>query len=468
MTNKLKVAFIRVNCIADEIIPPLHFGYLAASLPNSYQITLIDMLRDGISNKLLTKKIRDGNFDLICFSSYSKDITNIRNLSLSLKENCPNSLIVLGGVQPSLMPKATMKYVEPGIDFCFAGEGEESLPMFIKETGCKDFSYKIIGKIPGLIFKHEGEIKINKPQFIEDLDSIPFPKWDIMPPATYPKSPHGAFFRHFPYAPMIASRGCPFPCTFCSAPVLSGKKVRFRSIENIIEEIEILKKNYDVNEIHFEDDNFSLTKKFVNDFCEALLKNNLNIAWCFPNGLRLEKLDINILRLMRRAGCYSMNVGVESGCDDILKRIEKKTTAQALKENISRVKKAGMDIGGFFIIGFPGETRENILQTIRFATSLELDRIGVSYFQPLPGSKEFNNLVSSGKFTYDLSLMKPSLHTISYVNDNLTARELYWLRRKAFFAFYFRWKIIIKLAGEVRNLSHFWSIAKRGIRWFIN
>lgn len=235
-----------------------------------------------------------------------------------------------------------------------------------------------------------------------------------------------------------------------------------------MEEIKILKKIYDVNEIHFEDDNFSISKNFVSDFCEALLKNNLKIAWCFPNGLRLEKLDINILRLMRRAGCYSINVGVESGCNEILKRIEKKTTTQALKENISRVKKAGMDIGGFFIIGFPGETRENILQTISFATSLELDRIGVSYFQPYPGSKEFTNLVSSGKFTYDMNLMKPSLHTISYVNDNLTARELYWLRRKAFFAFYFRWKIIIKLAGEVRNLRHFWSIAKRGIRWFIH
>ena len=174
---------------------------------------------------------------------------------------------------------------------------------------------------------------------------------------------------------------------------------------------------------------------------------------------------MNDLRLKRRAGCYAVNVGVESGSDRILKRMRKSITTEEMKESISKVKRAGIDIGGFFIIGFPSETKEDILQTIEYSKSLELDRIGVSYFQPYPGTKEYDDLVKCGKFSYDMRLMKLSLHTINYINDNLTKRQLYWLRRKAFIAFYFRWKIVIKLLKEVRNLEHMTFILKRAIRW---
>jgi radical SAM superfamily enzyme YgiQ (UPF0313 family) len=116
-----------------------------------------------------------------------------------------------------------------------------------------------------------------------------------------------------------------------------------------------------------------------------------------------------------------------------------------------------------FIIGFPGETKEDILQTIKYSKTLELDRIGISYFQPYPGTKEYDDLVKCGKFSYDITLMKLSLHTINYINDNLTKRQLYWLRRKAFIAFYFRWKIVVKLLKEVRNLEHMMFILKRAM-----
>jgi radical SAM superfamily enzyme YgiQ (UPF0313 family) len=463
--KNINVVFIRINSIADEIIPPLHYGYLAASLPGSCKISLIDMLRDNTNEQHLLKEIESKKFDLICLSSYSKDIANIKSLSGKLKVHSPESIIVLGGVQPSLMPEATMEFVEPGVDFCFTGDGENSLARFVVDTECRNFSHDILRNIPGLVFRLNGEIIKNPSELIEDLDSIPFPRWDIMPPASYPKSPHGAFFRQFPYAATYATRGCPFPCTFCSASKLSGKKVRHRSVENIMEEIKLLNKDYGVKEIHFEDDNFSVKRKLLTEFCETLLKEDLNITWCFPNGLRLEILDMNDLRLMRRAGCYAVNVGVESGSDRILKRMRKGVTTEEMRESISKVKRAGIDIGGFFIIGFPGETNEDILQTIKYSKSLELDRIGVSYFQPYPGTKEYDDLVKCGKFSYDMNLMKLDLHTINYINDNLSKRQLHWLRRRAFIAFYFRWKIFVKLLKEMKNLEHMTFILKRGIRW---
>jgi radical SAM superfamily enzyme YgiQ (UPF0313 family) len=468
MGKNLNVVFIRINSVADEIIPPLHYGYLAASLPRSCNVSLIDMLRDNMDEKCLLKEITSKRFDLICLSGYSKDIVPIRNLSSKLKEHSPESIIVLGGVQSSLMPEATMEFVEPGVDFCFTGDGENSLAKFVVNTECRNFSHDILKDIPGLVFRSNGKITKNPAEFIADLDSIPFPKWDIMPPDSYPKSPHGAFFRQFPYAATYATRGCPFPCTFCAASKVSGKTVRYRSVENIMEEIRLLNKNYGVKEIHFEDDNFSAKRKLLVEFCEAMLKEDLGITWCFPNGLRLEMLDLDELRLMRRAGCYAVNVGVESGSDRILKRMRKGVTTEKMRESISKVKKAGIDIGGFFIIGFPGETKEDILQTIKYSRTLELDRIGVSYFQPYPGTKEYDDLVGSGKFSYDMNLMKLSLHTINYINDNLTKRQLYWLRRRAFFAFYFRWKIVVKLLKEVRNLEHMMFIFKRAVRWLTN
>ncbi len=468
MKKNLSVVFVRINSVADEIIPPLHYGYLAASLPVSCNVSLIDMLRDNMDENCLLKEISSKRFDLICLSGYSKDIVPIRNLSGKLKEHFPESIIVLGGVQSSLMPEATLEFVEPNVDFCFTGDGENSLAKFVVNTECSNFSHDILREIPGLVFRLDEKIVKNPAELIVDLDSIPFPKWDLMPPASYPKSPHGAFFRQFPYAATYATRGCPFPCTFCSASRVSGKTVRHRSVENIMEEIKFLNKNYGVKEIHFEDDNFSVKRKLLVEFCEALLKEDLGITWSFPNGLRLEILDLDELRLMRRAGCYAVNVGVESGSDRILKRMKKGVTTEKMRESIARVKKAGIDIGGFFIIGFPSETKEDILQTIKYTKTLELDRIGVSYFQPYPGTKEYDDLVKCGKFSYDMSLMKLSLHTINYINDNLTKGQLHWLRRKAFFTFYFRLNIFVKLLKEVKNFEHMRFILKRAIRWLIS
>ena len=465
MKKSLNVVFIRINSVADEIIPPLHFGYLAANLPRSCNASLIDMLRDNMDEECLLKEITDKKYDLICLSGYSKDIVPIRNLSSKLKEHFPKSIIVLGGVQSSLMPEATLEFVAPGVNYCFTGDGENSLAKFVLNTECRNFSHDILKDIPGLVYRSNGKIVKNPEELIADLDSIPFPRWDLMPPTSYPKSPHGAFFRQFPYAAMYATRGCPFPCTFCAASKVSGKSIRHRSLENIMEEIKLLRNNYGVKEIHFEDDNFSVKKKLLVEFCETLLKEDLNITWCFPNGLRLEMLDLNDLRLMHRAGCYAVNVGVESGSDRILKRMKKGITTEKMRESIARVKRAGIDIGGFFIIGFPGETKEDIIQTIKYSKTLELDRIGVSYFQPYPGTKEYDDLVKSGKFSYDMNLMKLSLHTINYINDNLTKRQLYWLRRRAFIAFYFRWKIVVKLLKEVRNIEHMMFILKRAMRW---
>ena len=170
MKKSLNVVFIRINSVADEIIPPLHYGYLAASLPRSCNVSLIDMLRDNMDEECLLKEITSKRFDLICLSGYSKDIVPIRNLSGKLKVHSPESIIVLGGVQSSLMPEATMEFVEPGVDFCFTGDGENSLAKFVVNTECRNFSHDILKDIPGLVFRLNGKIVKNPSELIVDLE----------------------------------------------------------------------------------------------------------------------------------------------------------------------------------------------------------------------------------------------------------------------------------------------------------
>ncbi len=428
---------------------------------------ILDQLRHKVPEETLIRSIAGEQPDILGFSAYSRDIFQVKKLMSRAATIVPNAKIVLGGVQMSLMPRRTFEYLREYIDYGFTGESELAFSEFVEtlEAGGAEDKFN---EIPGLVWRKGGEIKVNAGTRIDDLDKIPFPKWKLMPPAGYPKAPHGAFYRQYPYAPMITSRGCPYPCTFCSAGSLSGKKVRYRSIENVIEEIRYLKKDFGVKEIHIEDDNFSMKKERVIDFSECLLKEGLGITWAFPNGLRLDNLDLGTLRLMRKAGCYAVNVGIESGDAEILKKIKKGITKDKIKASIALAKKAGLDIGGFFIIGFPGETLEQMNNTIDFAPKLELDRIGISYFQPYPGSEEYQKLCDTGEYVFDFDASRHSLHTVSYVPKNVTKKQLERIRFMGFIRFYFRLKIMIKLLREVNSFEHLMFILKRGLRWLTN
>lgn len=460
----MKIIFIRHSSIADEIIPPLHFGYLASSLSQKHTVLIYDQLRDKFSNDRLIKFLLHEEPDLIGFSAYTKDIGHIKILVRKIRNILPDTKMVLGGVQMSLMPRETFKYLSEYIDFGFIGESETSFSRFVdaidggnRSSGLEEFT--------NLVWLKNEKVIINEQVYPKNLDELPFPRWELIDPRSYPEAPHGAFIRQFPVASIISSRGCSYSCSFCAVPSISGKKVRYRSLDNVMEEIKFLYKYYGVKEFHIEDDNFSMKRSRVIDFCERLLKENLGLTWSFPNGLRLSNLDIPTLKLMKMAGCYSINVGIESGNNEILKRIKKKITREDIKEQVFMVKQVGMDIGGFFIIGFPGESIQEMRETIKFARELPLDRIGISYFQPYPGTEEYEKLMASGEYQLDLATNSLSLHTISYIPDDMTAKKLRWIRFTGFIRFYFRVKISIKLLKEIKSLKHCMFILKRGIRW---
>ncbi|MBW1668182.1 MAG: radical SAM protein [Deltaproteobacteria bacterium] len=461
----MKVLLVKPFDISDEVIPPISLGWLAAHIKDRHQVRILDALKERKKGNEIPGIVQRENIDVVGFQVWTKDIHNVKSTSIAIKSVNPKTKIIVGGCHPTVLPERTINFLGESIDFAFQGEGEVGFRLLVDAlcSGDGEGSFK---EIPGLVWRDGHDIHVNKNTFIQDLDALGFPAWELMPPSTYPKAPHGAFYKNFPVAPIIVTRGCPYPCTFCSARVISGSKIRTRSVGHVIEELSMLYRKFHVREFHIEDDNFTLSRDFVENFCESLLRKEIRMTWGFPNGIRLDTMDRPLFRLMKRAGCYALNFGIESGSPRILKMIKKKLDLEQIREQLTLAKEERFEVGGFFILGFPTETREEMEETISFARSLPLDRIGVSYFQPFPGSTLYHELVNAGEIDEDwVNHHHTTLHDLTYVSSTTTVEELRRARRKLLVSFYFRLGILWGLLRQVRSHKHLYYITKRGIRW---
>ena len=212
-----------------------------------------------------------------------------------------------------------------------------------------------------------------------------------MNPSTYSTAPHGTIVKDFPVAPVLSSRGCPYNCDYCAVNSIWKRKYRTRSIENIVDEIELLIKRYGVKEIHFEDDNLTLNRQRVIELCDEIKRRNLKFSWACPNGIRIDTLDEKLLKRMKESGCYSISFGIESGSQKVLDDVHKRLDLKIVPGVVRTARKVGIETKGFFIVGFPTDTEETIRQTVEFAKSLPLDVAAFFVCMPLPGSKLFED-----------------------------------------------------------------------------
>jgi radical SAM superfamily enzyme YgiQ (UPF0313 family) len=321
--------------------------------------------------------------------------------------------------------------------------------------------------ISGLIWRKSGAVVVNRQSFLEDLDLLGAPSWDLLQPETYPLAPHGGFFKNYPIAPIIITRGCPFSCTYCAGYLISGKKIRRRSVKSVIEEIKTLYHKYGIREIHIEDDNFTFYHDLVYEFCRKLKENNLDITWTCPNGVRLDTLTEDLLMTMKNAGLYSISVGIESGSNRILRQMKRTLTKEKIREKIELIRKCGLGVSGFFILGYPGETIGDIMETIDFAIELDLKRAGFFLFKPFPGTEITNNLIASGeiKNMSDEDWANFVLADAVYAPAGLTREKMKRLRRTALLKFYLRPKIAWKFLLEIKNLNHLKVVLGRVYHW---
>ena len=276
---------------------------------------------------------------------------------------------------------------------------------------------------------------------IEDLDSLPLPAWHLYDLSKYKASRLTS--RASPVGAISSSRGCVFGCIYCNKTVF-GRRFRHMSPKRVVEEMEYMLK-CGFKEIHFWDDNFTTIIGRAKEVCRLLIEKKFNAPWCLETGIRVDCVDQEFFDLAKKAGCYSIYMGVETGDDEILKRIDKGITTDQVRKAFKMAKKAKMETVGFFMIGLPGETIETMEKTIKFATELDPDYAKVTITVPFPSTKIFDDLDAKGLITTK-DWSKYNFHTNAkvYNHENLDWDTMEKYYNKFYRKFYFRPKYIAR------------------------
>ena len=344
--------------------------------------------------------LKEEGYELVGITTTTPTYNNVVKLCDLIKRET-SAKTVIGGIHPTVMPEESIGV--KSIDFVVKGEGEETICELVD---CLKKNEEPV-HVKGLLYKKNGNIIVNEDRgLIKDLDTLPFPAWHLFNQLdyTYPDSLCSRVF------PMMSSRGCPCNCSFCSVKNIFLRKSRPRSSKNIVDEIENLIKKYSAREIHFWDDNFTVSKKRVFQTRDEILKRKIKIKISFPNGLRVDCVNMEILEALKEMGTYSIALGVESGNQDVLDSVNKGTTMEEIEEAFKIVKKLNMETWAFFMIGFPQDTEVTIKDTINFAIKLDPDIAKFHILTPYPGTRVFDELNQKGLIT-DMDFDHYGIHT---------------------------------------------------------
>lgn len=445
------------------IVPPLGLGYLATSVKkDGHKVKIIDCIREKIMPNDLVQILKREKPDIVGITVFSSDLVVTKEYLEKVRMVSKEIITIIGGPHPSAMPKECFDYFQDSLDFAFVGEAELGFSALTKQIKKKTkLNFNNLKNVPGLVWRKSGKIIINKPQYPANLDELGFPSWDLIKPETYPHAPIGGFAKRFPVAYILTSRSCPFQCTFCAAKATHGFIFRRKSLSEVMREIKYLIKEHNIREIHILDDNFTLSKDFVKEFCLTKIREKLDFSWNCSNGIRLDKIDAKTLALMKKAGCYSVAVGIESGSERVLRHMKKNLTKKYIRKQVHIIRKTGIEVTGLFILGYPTETKNDILQTISFAKSLDLTKAAFSTFVPLPGSEMWTYLIEKGRLDISHLNNLSYYRTESNYTKSISQRDFRSLQKKAFFDFYSRPKIIFSLIRQISSPSNVLALSHR-------
>lgn len=427
-------------------LPSLGLAYIAAYLEkNSFGVRILDCTADNIGpDKLKRIFARMETPSYIGLTATSPLIKNAFQIAVLARQYFPEAKIILGGVHPSVETEESLG--QPAVDAVVRGEGEETFLEVVKGLPFES--------IKGLSYKKDGKFIHNESRpLISDLDKIPAPAYHLLPMKKY--YPAIGSYRRLPAMSLFATRGCPGRCTFCYR-TFAGK-VRKRSAENIMAEVELLYRDYGIREIAFYDDSFTVFKKEVFRFCELLEEKKLDISWsCFT---RADLVNKKLLLAMKRAGCHLILFGVETADEQIMKNIRKNLSLDKVVKNVRFAHRIGIDTRASFMLGNQGETVETVKKTIKFALKLKPRQVQFNIATAYPGTelylwaKENGYLVDEDKYDYNMSDVNLSLPTIS-------PERLRFYYNYAHRKFYLNPYTIIGHILSLRTLTQFWEYVK--------
>ena len=430
------------------VLPPLGIAYIAAMLEkDGHKVRIIDgpawATVLGYGFKELEKDISEFNPDVVGVSASTSQIEHAKKTISIAKAVNKDCVAILGGTLISADPNSLLGFEQ--VDFGVYGEADLTFSEILKAVEAK----KPVEGMEGVIWRENGSVKFLKPKTITNLDQIPMPARHLLKMDIYRPSP--ANFRRVPATTIMTSRGCPYQCIFCSRPT-EGTAFRAHSAERVVEEIEHLVKEYGIKDIQIFDDTFSLIPSRVERICRGIIEKKLDIWWnCMT---RVDKITPELLKLMKQAGCYEIGFGIESGSDRILQFIKKATTTDLVRKGVRMTQEAGIDVRGFFMIGFPTETREEVLQTINFAKELDVDVAQFMVSTPFPGTEMWEIAKANGTISDDWSSFTfYAPDKMPFSSNLLSSDELLTLYKRAYKSFYLRPKFIFKQLFKLRSLT---------------
>lgn len=417
-----------------NIMPPLGLASIAAYLEREgVAVDIIDCYARPDSDVLIADYIREKRpayIGLSCTTSSFHDGVRIADLAKKVE---PSIRAVFGGVHVSSMREKVLEDFSV-VDLVVVGEGEQTLAELIKAGGAEPSA------IEGIIYRDgDDQVIFNgfRKTFL-DLDTLPFPAYEklagypdayMLPIFNYPKAPNTS---------CISSRGCPYACSYCDRSVFR-RSFRYNSAEYLYKHLRYLNERFGIRHINFYDDQFTFNRQRVEDFTAMMIDRPLGMT--FNCAVRAEHIDLELLRLMKKAGCWMISLGIETGDEDLLAQHRQNADLAMLADKIRMIKKAGIRTKGLLMMGLPGESEQSIQKSMDYVFSLPIDDFNLAKFTPFPGSPIHENIHQLGDFVENWEKM--DCMTFQFIPSGMTRERLEELFIRYYKTHYMRPKVLL-------------------------
>lgn len=436
---------------------PIGLAYIASVLmKEGHAVEVVDLtihIKSAEDFKIMVKAMKP---DIVGFTAVTPTVNMAIQYARAAKEaGCP--LTVIGGPHVTALPEeALMK----GLDLVVRGEGELTM---IEVAASPDN----VANIKGVSFLKDGKVVHNPDrEFIEDLDTLPFPARHLFPDLRLYKG-QPVLGNRTPVGNISTSRGCPYGCRFCFK-ALFGRKFRSRKAEGIVEEWAHMVREFGIKEITISDDAFTTDAKRVHEVCDLLIKRGLTVPWTCSNGIRVNTATIDVLKHMKEAGCYRVAFGIENGDQEVLEAIGKKITLKQVEDAVNNARKVGIKTTGFFMLGGPWDDMRSMQKTIDFAVKVQPDYAQFSIATPYPGSELFDIVRRDGKLLVSEWGRYDIYETEVYFEmpGRFTREEVLLMHKKAYRSFYLNPRTVMRKLATVDTYRYL-GRSLGGLRQFL-
>lgn len=445
---------------AGAIYPSIGIAYLAAGLMQlGHEVRVLDAEVLGVGLEAIRAETESFNPDLAGFQTYCANLARCMECAQLIRSIKSDVRVVFGGVQATLFPEQSL--ANENVDFVVRGEGDRVLPELVRclEAGTEPVAVR------GLSWRRNGAVIHNPNQdLIHNLDELPHPALHLFPHARYRSS---AQLRGRKTMLIFTSRGCPYNCSYCSGDLIFGKSFRFHGTEWVMNEIDRLTGEFKVDSLQFYDETFTIDRERIIELCQAMIDRNLNLPWsCFT---RVDLVDLELLKMMKKAGCYQIFFGVETGVERLLTLIRKGTTLDQAREAFRLTHQVGIETVASFMLTLPTETIEETWISVRFGLELDPDYVYWLTFTPYPGTDlaEFaarnGTIINTDYSSYNV------FDSIAFLPLQRTEQEIRETITRAYRMFYFRPSYMLRRLRSILKLPpvKIWSLMHGALLTFL-